>query len=296
MSKRSLPPKINFSFKKKTDLSDGKSSKKAFWSSLLMTFLATTISIVLTFGTAKLLDHRERVKDRKLSALMVMSNIETFANKLEIFANDMERRDTIGAWILSKPAEYFDSIPEVELQRPVNRLVALNLLSHDKTAESIFSDNIDTWKNMGNFQFIDNVGQCFSMMNEIERYWNDWVFEVEEDSKEVVAHPDQFKGENMYSKQIGYSALRSKIARIHRWSGWLRYAAATIRYSNEKNMALIGISKKELDEFTELRNKDIAISSQKPNANDYYPTDLDVNNLPTIKSMTDRLDSIAYKP
>lgn len=27
--------------------------------------------------------------------------------------------------------------------------------------ESIFSSSVDTWKNLGNFQFIENVGNCF---------------------------------------------------------------------------------------------------------------------------------------
>ena len=43
-----------------------------------MTFLGTTISIVLTFGTAAWLDHRQQIKNRRQTAMMVLSNIEDF--------------------------------------------------------------------------------------------------------------------------------------------------------------------------------------------------------------------------
>lgn len=51
------------------------------------------------------------------------------------------------------------------------------IIRHDQTAETIFSSNIDTWKNMGNFQFVDNVGVCFSQMNWIEGKINEEAVE-----------------------------------------------------------------------------------------------------------------------
>lgn len=53
------------------------------WKNLLYTFLGTTISIVLTFGTSQLV-HQHRIKrDRNLSAMMVMGSVEKFAQQLE---------------------------------------------------------------------------------------------------------------------------------------------------------------------------------------------------------------------
>ena len=43
-----------------------------------MTTLGTTISIVLTFGTSAWLDHRQQIKNRRQTAMMVLSNIEDF--------------------------------------------------------------------------------------------------------------------------------------------------------------------------------------------------------------------------
>ena len=54
-----------------------------FWKQIGMIIIGTTISLVLTIGTSVMLERRERANDRKLSALMVMGNIEDFANGLD---------------------------------------------------------------------------------------------------------------------------------------------------------------------------------------------------------------------
>lgn len=50
---------------------------------LLVAFAGTTMSIILTFGTSALIDHINRNKDRKLTAMMVLSSIESSARSLE---------------------------------------------------------------------------------------------------------------------------------------------------------------------------------------------------------------------
>ena len=71
----------------------------------------------------------------------------------------------IAMWLLSKPVEELELLPNKELSNLVDQATNVYFLTHDKSAESIFSSNIDTWKNIGNVQFIDRVGQCFSAMN-----------------------------------------------------------------------------------------------------------------------------------
>ena len=61
---------------------------------MALAIIATTISIILTFGTAALLERCQRVEDRKLSAMMVMSNIEQFSRQLDRLAQDMAYRDS----------------------------------------------------------------------------------------------------------------------------------------------------------------------------------------------------------
>ena len=58
------PPEVNMTPK-----------RGGFWKQLGM--------LVLTFGTAQLIGKVQRAKDRRLTALMVMSNIEAFAQQMD---------------------------------------------------------------------------------------------------------------------------------------------------------------------------------------------------------------------
>ena len=55
-------------------------------------FLATTLSIILTFGTTGLVEYCQRVKDRKMSAIMVLSTIENFSTTVDEMAQDIARK------------------------------------------------------------------------------------------------------------------------------------------------------------------------------------------------------------
>lgn len=49
-----------------------------FFGQLMLVFVGTTISIILTLGSAFLMEKHGQKQDRRLSAMMVMSNIEKF--------------------------------------------------------------------------------------------------------------------------------------------------------------------------------------------------------------------------
>ena len=61
-----------------------KETKSKPWvKDLLVAFAGTTLSIILTFGTSALIDNVNRKKDRKLTALMALSSIESSIRALE---------------------------------------------------------------------------------------------------------------------------------------------------------------------------------------------------------------------
>ena len=145
------------------------SKHRDFWKQIFIIIIGTTISILLTIGSSQLLERRQRAKDRRLTAMMVLSNIETSARHFEQMSNELAKLDTVGAWLLGQPLEKLELMPEKELSQLFNRATMLRILSHDESAERIFSNNIDTWKNMGNFQFVDRVGACFAMIKNAEK-------------------------------------------------------------------------------------------------------------------------------
>ena len=258
-------------------------------------FLATTLSIILTFGTTGLLEHCQRIKDRKLSAMMVMGNIETFSRKVDDMSKSMARRDSIGTWMLSLPQDSLDLIPASEMVDLINEVIAgIDFLTHDKTAESIFSSNIETWKNMQKFQFIDNVGNCFSEMNADENYWKEWVEGFEAAVNDVLEHPDEHPGERTVTKLLRNVVFRQKIESFHVRQSWLQYISAKYRYLNQRSARMMGIDYQDVEDFADERLPEVDINDLKPMQSDFRKSPLNVDSLTTLRPTIMHIDSVIH--
>lgn len=269
-----------------------KTGGNGFWKSLLRTILGITISIILTFGTNGLIQQHRKEKDRKMTAMMVMSNIESFARTLEKRSDRMAPTDSIAAWLLCTPYEDLELLPEKELADLISRATDFATLNHDHTAENIFSNSIDTWKNVANVQFIDNVGSCFSAINGVEEQFNQWVMEVPEALRDVQVNPDNYEGSTIAMKDLHSSRLRTALAAIHNRRCWLRYAAATLRYFNLQNMNAIGIPEQEVMDFTTAREKKGEDEGTPPNAQSFYTNAYTLDSLTSLTHLTDRIKEL----
>ena len=247
------PPEVNM-----------KGIRGGFWKQLGMLVLGTTVSLVLTFGTAQVIEKKQRANDRRLTALMVMSNIESFAQQLDTAWIQAASADTAVAWLLNIPEDSLDEMTLSELLPIISKAKSIGFINYDKTTESIFSNNIDTWKNMGNFQFIDIVGNCFSIIRISEERWNGFQHELSNIFNEIVAHPDQYPGNTTSAKIAHDPGMRQKLLMIHNLRSWAHYEAEYLRYCNLKNMAAIDITEQELKEFMEKRQQEITIDQPEP--------------------------------
>ena len=182
----------------------------------------------------------------------------------------MAHNDTIATWLLSKPLEELELMPQDELNSLINQATSTFFLTYDKSAEHIFSNNIDTWKNMGNVQFIDQVGQCFSAMNQIEEYWNNRMTDANATLLEIKDHPEDYEGSTTPIKILGSEKMRRTLRGTHYMQSWLTYTAAAIRYHNRNNMKAIGISEKKVMKFTDDRESSIDNQTTAPEPGEFY--------------------------
>ena len=229
-----------------------------WWKDLAVAILATTVSIVLTFGTSKLVERNNQKKERRLTALMVMSSIESFARSIDESAEVWDRLDSIAVWLLRMPIEDVERLGEEPLKDAVNELFQAPVIRHDHTAETIFSSNIDTWKNMRNFQFVDNVGACFSQMNWIEEKINQEAVEYTENQARIFNNFSDYPGETFIEKLLRDGRSRKQLQMPNSYKAWLAYCSDNLRRMNLKNMKLIGIPEEEVLAFTDAR-ADVAI-------------------------------------
>ena len=272
---------------------DGKG--KRFWKQMGMLVLGTTISLMLTIAAATLLEMHQRAKDRKLSAMMVMSNIELFARYMEMHEDYLASLDSVATWLLSKPVEELDLLPKEELSGLIDQATDFIFVYHDKSAESIFSKNIDTWKNMGNVRFIDNVGSCFATMNQTEEYWNNWMSDVSNIKIEIKNHPDDYEGSTIPAKLIRSKGLRSKMQGIHAFRAWFLNVAATMRYQNRRNMMAIGIDEQDVMEYTDAREVELDLEEEVPDASMFIAPPINPDSVTSLREVDARLDRLMVR-
>ena len=275
-----LPPNLKFN------------KQAGFWKQIGMIIIGTTISLVLTIGASVMLERKERASDRRLSALMVMGTIEDFANGIDQIVEKQQRCDSLCAWLLSVPVDELGLMPRGTLEDLVFDAVSNSFVSFDKAAENIFSNNLETWKNLGNFQFINNVGDCFTRMHNIEDYWNDRVKEEEKTIDDISGHPELYPGKYTCTKWLRNTNVRQAMAMKHNWLCWLHFQAEYMRFTNKQNMSVIGISEKELREFMEEYHKEIVIEEQPPVSDEFYTPMLKPDDLYTLDVYKKLLDSL----
>ncbi|MBQ2235504.1 MAG: hypothetical protein II428_02155, partial [Muribaculaceae bacterium] len=152
---------------------------------LLLTTLATTISIVLTFGTARFIEHRQAQQAQRQTAMMLIHDIEASVAILEHLAESEERQKSAIQYVIDH-FEQIDSLPEDTLY---TALSMLGTIYHDDTyfddsKEKIFSSSQDTWKNLSDVPFVDNMETFYQTRRYLENLISrspQWKFPISEE-------------------------------------------------------------------------------------------------------------------
>ena len=270
------------------------SAEKNSWvKDLLVAFAATTLSIILTFGTTGVINRVKQKQERKLTALMVMSSIEKFARQLDVIAEDLAHKDSLATWLLSIPVE---EVAEWEdfLMDPLTEAAGdFIILTRDKSADAIFSSSIDTWKNLGVFAFIENVGCAFSEMDELMNDYNESMNDFGAMVEDITFHPDDYPGSSKAEKFLRNDALKQHFRNKYKnLETYLSLASADLRRRNRNNMRFIGISEKEVMAFTDNLGAADEYEADDLMPNDYRRPTPDVDSLAVKLSYARQLDSL----
>ncbi len=224
-----------------------------FWNATWSCTLGSVIGIVITFGTTALIDYSAQKEAERTSAMMVVNNIDRFCNKIADDISRIEKEDSLAMTIWDYYPERLDEIDEKTLQQFINVLLSRNSNIIDNTAENIFSNNIDTWKNVSNRNFIENAGKCFSA----KRYVLDILKELEEDKRKVwdvywteiyFATPDKTLSRQQIVRRIFSSPyLCSFFVKQHTlYTSGLKAALSALQEHNAKNKQMMGVTNQDL--------------------------------------------------
>ena len=153
---------------------------------LLLTTLGTTISIILTFGTAHFVEQREAEQARRMLAMTIINDID---ESLKVAKNLLEAEEK-GRAISYYLMENIDSLENISQDTLVAFLTYVTTFEFDskrefqKTNESIFNSSQDSWRTLNDRKFLSNVQNFYNGRALLEQKQKEWIYFQKPVSKE----------------------------------------------------------------------------------------------------------------
>jgi len=147
----------------------------AIMKQFFLSLIATTISIMLTFGTSAIIENRQKEKAKREMVLMIIYDFDKTIEQVQHADSLLQQASKAQQEVALHP-ECFDS------QRPYF-LSAISIITDNRfaeTTEKIFSSNIETFNTLGNVNFVHEVSAFYNS----RRYYQENV--LDEFEKEVV--------------------------------------------------------------------------------------------------------------
>lgn len=196
---------------------------------LLLTIVATSISIVLTFGTANLIeDYHKKVAQRQM-VMMIIHDIDRSIKQMEKV--DSLIRCFRDVQLMIFEGKYSDPLELAWIDLTNNDPDEVKFAS---TTEHIFTSNVDTWSTIGKVDFIDNVSGCYIIRAMYQKEVIDALHKqiYPNENLDLIPLDDLLEIESDY-----YVACSSEFIN-------------EIKSANELNKRIMGISDKDLEEFS----------------------------------------------
>lgn len=133
-------------------------TSKATLNQFLLSLVATTISIVLTFGTAAWLDNRKKEAAKREMVMMILYDL----------SETLEQVETADSLIHAGFEKQLDvaANPKLIEQNPFIFVSMIPRIEYTETVERIFSSNIETINTLGNVFFAETVSDLYRLRKE----------------------------------------------------------------------------------------------------------------------------------
>lgn len=218
----------------------GMSSMKQF----LLSLLATTVSIALTFGTAAVIDHNKQQKAKKEMAKMIIYDFNKTIEEVMKADTAFSEASRLQLELAAHP-EYFDSLRFSCI--PV--IVMCNTV-FSETTERIFSTSIETFNTIGDVNFVNEVSEFYLTRSKYQ---------------EMVL--DSLKNE----PTIADAALSLKALFNISFPDYalLNHAFLNdMKASRDNCMQMLRISEKEMEQFSQKRSREKAPTDEEASMNE----------------------------
>lgn len=123
---------------------------------MLLTTIATTLSIVLTFGSGQWIENWKERRDGRQMAMMVISDIDENVTAFKELAKWEEEHYELARYV-ERYLDQIEQVPEDTLLEAFQYLIEGDIYMIDGSKERIFNSSQQTWKNIDNALFISIV-------------------------------------------------------------------------------------------------------------------------------------------
>lgn len=119
----------------------------------LMTLAATTISIVLTFGTTAIIDWTKQKAEKREMAMMILYNLHETLTEAERCDENLRTYFDIQLDVVAHPQKMDGNF--------ANLAAAIPQFDYTTTTENIFNSTIETLQTIGNILFVETVSSFY---------------------------------------------------------------------------------------------------------------------------------------
>lgn len=151
-----------------------KCSDSSMLKQFLLSLVATTVSIILTFGTSAVIEHHQKEKDKREMVMMIICDFDKTIEQVQhadsVFYEAFQAQQEVAFH-----PECFESHRSCFLST-----LMITYIEFTETTEKVFSSNIETFNTLGNVNFVHEVSAFYNA----RRYYQENVLDVFE--KEVV--------------------------------------------------------------------------------------------------------------
>ena len=253
-----------------------KKNKRHFdWERFLITVMGTAIGVALTFVVNGSVARHNKEQARRLTAIMVIHDID---NSIQIIKNMKEEEESNGELLRSalNQKDQLEKMPDDTLGILLTLLADSDVdFRFDTSKEQIFNSDLDTWQNLANMAFLDNVQNFYHFRQEFQDAMNQstvWKRPIPDEeymqfimgtgwvtAEEYTAALLPFLKKKLHEDRVAYyinvssSRLNSLTQVIDFWAGL-----------NDENKFLMGITDQELDDYvSNINKKGISLTRSK---------------------------------
>ncbi len=225
---------------------------------LFLTFIGTTLSIILTFGTSAWIEQREAEQARKMLAMTIIHDIDEGLTVIKNRALIEERGCNITNYLLNN-IDRLESISEDTLFIFFNYVstTGFNTAEEFKMSnENIFNSSQDSWRTLNDRKFLYNVQEFYNARRILEQQTREWVYFQKPVTK---AEEYQIFMENTEKNDHeAFVAICRRLLQSPRVRNYVLYSYKRLNLykdllvfndANEENKFLMNITEKDMEEF-----------------------------------------------